>query len=407
MKIGFSGLGKLGLPCALAVESRGHEVAGFDINEQVLTNIRARKLPYHEAGAQEALDQTGLRLLSLAEMVSFAEIIFVPIQTPHEPKFEGVTRLPQKRADFDYTYLKQGISALAEEIARQRKDKIVAIISTVLPGTIDREIRPLLSTHIQLCYNPFFIAMGTTMDDFLHPEFILLGVDDANAAETVKSFYASIHSAPVFQTDIASAELAKVAYNTYISMKICFINTMMEICHKTDANIDAVSDTLALAGKRIMSPAYLRGGMGDGGGCHPRDNIALSWLARKLDIHFDFFEAIMLAREKQTEYLADLMLAHDLPKVILGKSFKPESNIVVGSPSLLLHALLKERGIDCMMWDPFVDDSAMPDYPPSVFLIGTKHANFVEMHFPQGSVIIDPWRYIPDQDDVEVIRVGE
>ena len=101
-----------------------------------------------------------------------------------------------------------------------------------------------------------------------------------------------------------------------------FINTMMEICHKTDANIDAISDSIALATKRIISPAYLRGGMGDGGGCHPRDNIALSWLARKLNISYDFFESIMLAREQQTEWLADLIMEHDLPKVILRKIFQ-------------------------------------------------------------------------------------
>ena len=407
MRIGFLGLGKLGLPCALAIESRGHEVAGFDIDERVLANIRARKIPYREAGAQEALAQSRLRLLSLADLVAFSDIIFAPIQTPHGPQFEGVTRLPQARADFDYSHLKSGIAALTAEIARQGADKIVSIISTVLPGTMRREIRPLLNPHVRLCYNPFFIAMGTTMEDFLRPEFILLGVDDAQAAEALKSFYATIHDAPVFQTDIASAELAKVAYNTYISMKIAFINTMMEICHKTDANIDAISDSLALAGKRIMSPAYLRGGMGDGGGCHPRDNIALSWLARELGLRFDFFEAMMIAREKQTEYLADLMLEHDLPKVILGKSFKPESNIVVGSPALLLRALLEERGVACAMHDPFVDGDSRPDFPPSVFLIGAKHACFAEMSFPPGSVVIDPWRYILDAEGVKVIRVGE
>ena len=340
MKIGFLGLGKLGLPCALATEMRGHEVIGYDVSETVLENIRVRKIPYREEGAQEALEKSRLRIVDIAGLVDESDIIFVPIQTPHEAKYEGITRLPDERVDFDYSHLVAGIKTLCAEIAKQQKETIVVVISTVLPGTISREINPHLNKWARLCYNPFFIAMGTTMDDFLHPEFVLLGADDKPAAELLKKFYATIHDKPVYQTEIASAELAKVAYNTYISMKITFINTMMEICHKTEANIDAISDSITLANKRIISAAYLRGGMGDGGGCHPRDNIALSWLARELNLSYDFFESIMLAREKQTEWLADLMMAHDLPKVILGKSFKSESNITVGSPAFLVICMI-------------------------------------------------------------------
>ena len=407
MNIGFLGLGKLGLPCALAVESRGHCVAGCDTSETVCANINARAIPYREKGAQEALNKSKLQLMALPQLTQWSDIVFVPIQTPHEPGYEGVTRIPETRADFNYEHLKAGMRALANEIGRQGKDKIVAVISTVLPGTVERELRPLLNNNVKLCYNPFFIAMGTTMDDFLHPEFVLLGADDKTAAQTLREFYGTLHNAPVFETTIDSAELAKVGYNTFIGMKIAFINTMMEICHKTGANVDAISEAISLANKRLISPAYLRGGMGDGGGCHPRDNIALSWLARKLDLSYDFFDAMMTAREKQTEWLADLMMEHDLPKVILGKSFKPETDITIGSPSLLLCALLKERGVECQMWDPHTDGKTPPHFAPSVFLTGTKHLAFAEMEFPRGSVVIDPWRYIPDKQGITVIRLGE
>lgn len=406
MKIGFLGLGKLGLPCALATEMRGFEVIGSDISEAVTAAVRARKIGYREEGAAEALAKSSLRVVDEQALVSESDLLFIAVQTPHDPHFEGVTRLPAERADFDYSYLRAAVKTIADEIARQGEDKIVVIISTVLPGTIEREIRPLLNARVKLCYNPFFIAMGTTMADFLNPEFILLGVDDEDAAAVVEKFYAAIHGAPVFRTTIPSAELAKVAYNTYISMKIAFINTMMEVCHHTDANVDAVSDALALANKRLMSPMYLRGGMGDGGGCHPRDNIALSWLARELNLSFDFFETIMTARERQTEWLADLMGAYDLPKVILGKSFKPESAIVTGSPAVLLGNILEERGEKVTIYDPFIDDE-MPSFGCSVFLIATKHKQFERMRFPPGSVVIDPWRYIPEQQGIEVIRVGE
>ncbi len=407
MKIGFLGLGKLGLPCALAAESKGHEVLGCDTSEKVLACIRERTIPYREEGAQEALSQSRLKTVRLDELVAQSDLIFVAIQTPHEKQYEGVTRLPQARVDFDYTALRAGVQALADEIGAQSDGcRTISVISTVLPGTMEREIKPLLNPRVRLCYNPFFIAMGTTMRDFLHPEFVLLGVEDETAAREVESFYATIHDAPVYRTKVANAELIKVAYNTFIGMKIVFANTMMEICHKTGANSDAVTDALRLAHGRLISGAYLRGGMGDGGGCHPRDNIALSWLARKLDLSYDFFDALMTARERQTEYLADLMEQHDLPKVVLGKSFKPESNITVGSPAILLANILRERGHEVTSFDPHLDGDA-PDFAPSVFLVGTKHSDFFRMRFPAGSVVIDPWRYIPDAEGVTVIRVGE
>ena len=188
--------------------------------------------------------------------------------------------------------------------------------------------------------------MGTTMQDFMFPEFVLFGVDDPEAAATAEKFYKTIHKSPFFKTTIENAELIKVTYNTYISTKIGFINTVMEMCHHLpNTNVDDVTNGLKLASKRIISDAYLTGGMGDGGGCHPRDNIALSWLAQKFNLSTDWFENIMMQREKQSEWLRDLILTNLVNKkiFILGKSFKPETNILTGSPSILLLNLLKEK----------------------------------------------------------------
>ena len=235
MKIGFLGLGKLGLPVALAVESKGHEVVGHDISHSVKNIIEAKKIPYKEKGAQELLNKS---------------IIFVPIQTPHDPLYEGVTRIPDKRVDFDYSYLISGIKSLSAEIEKQKEDKVVIIISTVLPGTIRRDIKPLLGRHTKICYNPFFIAMGTTLNDFLNPEFILFGVDDLKAAEKAEKFYRTLNKSTFFKTTIENAELIKVSYNTFISTKIAFINTIMEMCHKLPGtNIDDVSNALELGTK--------------------------------------------------------------------------------------------------------------------------------------------------------------
>lgn len=403
MKIGIIGLGKLGYPVALAIKDKGHEVFGFDVNEDTMKMIRDRRIAYQEAGAEELIKKHEISLMPMSFIVDNSDIIFLAIQTPHEERYEGVTPIPEERADFDYSYLKKAVADLAEE-ASLRKTKItVVIISTVLPGTIEREIKPLLGEYVDLCYNPFFIAMGTVIADFVNPEFVLLGVESEEASAKVKEFYATIHSKPIAEMPIIDAELTKVAYNTFIGMKIVFVNTLMEICEKNGGNVDNVTDALKLATDRLISPKYLTAGMGDGGGCHPRDNIAMSYLAKKLDLSHNLFEDIMKAREDQTRWLAKIIeKAHretGLDVVILGREFKPETNLDTGSPSRLLSNILGmphflgERGCE------------IPE-SPRVFFIGTKHPEYAEVKFPKGSTVIDPFRYIQEQSGVYIISLG-
>jgi UDPglucose 6-dehydrogenase len=418
MKIGFLGLGKLGLPVALAVESKGHQVVGTDINETTLRNIRFKTLNYIEKGAEELLKTSKLKLQTLDKIVEESDIIFVPIQTPHEKKYEGITRMPEERADFNYEFLINGIKELNEEIEKQGKDKTVIIISTVLPGTISKFIKPILGTHLKLCYNPFFIAMGTTIEDFLNSEMILFGVDDESAAKQAQKFYKTINKAPFHKTTLENAELIKVIYNTFISTKIAMMNTVMETCHHLpNTDVDDVTEALSKCDNRIISSKYLTGGMGDGGGCHPRDNIALSYLARKFKLSYNWYDNIMKQRENQTEWLADLIIENKGDKQIniLGKTFKPETIIETGSPSILLKNILEEKGETVRMWDPHVDDSDIMkvkdeyewDKVPQLFFIGCKHEVWKEFYFMPDSVVIDPFRYLEVHDNITYIPLGK
>ena len=157
--------------------------------------------------------------------------------------------------------------------------------------------------------------------------------------------------------------------------------------------------------------------MGDGGGCHPRDNIALSYLARKLSLSYNWYDNIMKQREMQTEWLADLIISEKYERKIniLGKCFKPETNLTVGSPSILLKNMLEEKGEEVTMWDPWVDDSDIMkvkeqyewDKKPQLFFIGTKHEVWKEFYFMPGSVVIDPFRYLKVKEDVKYIPIGK
>jgi UDPglucose 6-dehydrogenase len=203
-----------------------------------------------------------------------------------------------------------------------------------------------------------------------------------------------------------------MAYNTFIGMKIVFANTMMEICHHTGADVDDVTNALSQATDRLISSKYMSGGMGDGGPCHPQDNIAMSWLAERLDLSSDLFGRIMDMREAQTEFIARLVQHYQrmtkLLVVVLGQAYKPESSLTDGSPArLLIHRLrtLKVLIRDC--WDPFVGPTRTSyDEGPRVFVIATKHAQFAQQEFPAGSVVLDPFGYIPDQEGVTVVRIG-
>ncbi len=351
MKVGFVGLGKLGLPVALAVESKGHKVYGFDIKKEIYDQIKNRRIDYKEKHANDLLKKTKIEIVELKKLINLSDIIFVPIQTPHDKKYEGINDIPKTRKDFDYTYLVNGMKMISKELKKIKKKKIVIIISTVLPGTIRKKILPVTNKYTQVGYNPFFIAMGTTIDDFLFSEIILFGSENKFVSDKAKEFYKTLTNSPFFETTIENAELIKVVYNTFISTKIAFINSIAEMCHRLrNTSIDEVTRALSLSTKRIISSSYMRGGMGDGGGCHPRDNIAMSYLAKRHDISFNIFEAIMLQRQKYNHWLVNICLREGkkLPIIILGKSFKPETNIITGSPSIYLYNSIKTKSNFCL-----------------------------------------------------------
>jgi UDPglucose 6-dehydrogenase len=418
MRIGMIGLGKLGMPVAVAIADRGHDVMGYDIDPKLMS--KDPRLGIEDGCGlgrefNKDLHDSSLKFGSLEETVTHADILFVAVQTPHDPKFEGRTPLLAERADFNYSFL---MSALVQINAALKKETVVVIISTVLPGTYHKWLEPILwgNKNAKLCYNPFFIAMGTTIRDFLFPEFVLLGFRDNEGEPTVSKFYRSITTAKLYRTSIENAELIKVAYNTYIGQKIVFANTLMEICdHIPGCDVDQVTGALALADRRLISPAYMSGGMGDGGGCHPRDNIAMSWLARELNLSYDWFGSIMQARECQTEWLARVVIRYTessrLPVSILGYAFKAESNLVTGSPALLLKSILEGPpwGELADSFDPIVSgiDGDYGTWAPHVFFIGTNHKIFKTYQFPKGSVVIDPWRYLHlRQEGVTYVPLG-
>ena len=407
MKIGYVGLGKLGSVCSAVLQKHGHEVRGYD------PYVMKSQIPDYEADTEDL--QPVVVEPTLYRLVDWADLIFVAVQTPHPPQYGGENPVPEERRDFEYGYL---VQACRDIFSRVRKHTTVVIVSTVLPGTVNRLIRPMKPSLVNLVYSPHFIAMGTTVHDYEHPEFFLMGVDNHEDAEPLRAVYEKVnYDAPHVITSIENAELIKVAYNTFISMKIVWANTLMEMSHKLGTDSDVVVKALSIATDRIISPKYLKGGVGDAGACHPRDLIALSYLAQKLDLSVDLMGFLSEARDKQSEWIVELSQQWSeqtgLPVVLLGKAYKPEVSLTSGSIGMLMRAQFAEKGYS----EPAIVDPYIPTNPlknewseirkdPAVFVVVTKHLKFQQIGFPRGSVVLDPHGYIMSSNGVTVVRVG-
>jgi len=403
MKVAMIGLGKLGLPASCAMVMRGHEVYGYDIDEDKSSQYRRGEAGLYEPELDCSLRDSlarGLHIVGSAhEAVKSAEIIFIAVPTPSAPA-----------GDFEIAYVKCALRAVAETMRDIDRYQVVAVISTVLPGTMRNQFLPLAEAILGppgpdsygFCYNAQFLAMGLAIEDFLDPEFALIGEYDQASGEMLEKFYQQVNpEVPIFRTSLENAEIIKMAYNTFIGLKIVFANTMLEMCDKIpNADCDVVSEAFSLATDRLISDRYLTGGMGDGGPCHPRDQRALDWLAKELRLSANPFSFVSEARMAQTQYLADVVLAEQkasrLPVAILGLTFKPETNLLDDSPSLLLMQCLSEGGLRAMQaYDPVVNPEPLPD-GPFVYVIATRWPEFKTFDYVPGSVVVDPWRMLDE-----------
>ena len=402
-KVGFIGIGKLGLPCAEAMAKK-YSVTGYDIYPKSSDKIKISD--------------------NLRGAVVGQDIIFVAVQTPHDPDYDGskpITHLPNK--DFDYTIVKE---VLTQIDAWTKPEQLVILISTVLPGTVRRELRPCI-TNAKFIYNPYLIAMGSVEWDMINPEMVIIGTEDGNettdARELIDFYRPLMENNPRYVVGTwDEAESIKIFYNTFISTKVGLVNMIQDVAMKNgNINVDVVTEALANSTIRIMSSKYMKAGMGDAGPCHPRDNIALRWLAENLNLGYDIFDTVMHAREIQARNLAKFLkrvqVEKNLPIFIMGKAYKPDVDYCDGSYSLLIGHYLEELQAKFFYVDPLTGDRPpFDDVPVIAFLAHNRSVTYgytgdqatQELYcvIGDGSVIVDPWRSFPESDNFEVIYYG-
>ena len=370
-KIGFIGLGKLGMPCSEAIAKKGFDVAGYDIKFKTseLVDIRS----------------------SIQDLCRDRDIVFVATPTPHEDGYDGrepTSHLPVK--DFNYTAVKDVLKECNRHLGT---NQTLVLISTVLPGTIRRELSPIV-TKTELLYNPYLIAMGTVSWDIINPEMIMIGSAEGKANPRIQmlaDFYNILcDNSPRLETGtFEDVEAMKVFFNTFVSTKIALVNMIQDVGQKLkNMDVDKVTQALAKCDQKIMSPAYMKPGMGDGGACHPRDNIALRWLAKELNLGYDIFETVMTAREKQAENMAKEILKHGNNIHCTSDFYKPGTNQVDGSSSLLLqHYIVKHGGQITNGFDS-----------PIEVIVRIHESDKFEVD--ETTIIFDPWRTYPPGPNV-------
>lgn len=369
MKISFIGVGKLGKDAAEVMHTSGHSVLGYDI---------------------KSIPQTDFTMTtSLEDVCKHGEIIFVAVPTPHHIDYDG--RYPTSHLEpknFDYSIVKDVLTQINEYTT---KEQLVVLISTVLPGTIRKEFIPIVKNY-RFIYNPYLIAMGTVKWDMVNPEMIIIGTEDGvvtGDANLLIDFYKTFITDGV-RYEIGTwddAEAIKIFYNTFISTKVALVNMIQDVAEQNgNMNTDTITCALERSTKRIISSAYMKAGMGDGGGCHPRDNIALRWMAKEYNLGYDIFDTIMRAREIQAKNIAkrlvELSNQYNLPIIILGKSYKPDVGYLEGSTTILTSYYIEQFG-KSVEFDTNDKDA--------IYLLG-HYGKYNNYTFTKNSVVLDVWR---------------
>jgi len=405
-KIGFIGIGKLGLDCA-EVMAEKHEVRGYDIYPRTSDSVK---------------------VCDIDELVNESEWIFIAVPTPHVEGYDGsVPSSHMEPKDFGHDAV---IDAIQKVNKHARSSKKVVLISTVLPGTTRKHFVPLLDSKHQFLYNPYLIAMGSVKWDMVNPEMIMIGTEDGDwngiAGELRDLYNTVMQNNPRYEIGTwDECEAIKIFYNTFISAKVGLVNMIQDFAMKIgNINVDVVTNALARSTMRIMGPKYMTAGMGDAGACHPRDNIALRWLAEEYDIGYDLFDTVMHAREIQARNLAEFLISHAkqhaLGIVIHGKAYKPDVPYCIGSYSTLVGHYVKEAGFEVRYLDPLADDptDVISELShPAVILwahdrkityeyTGDQPETEPYCEIPRGSVIVDPWRKLGDMAGLTVVHYG-
>ncbi|MFH1027937.1 MAG: nucleotide sugar dehydrogenase [Pseudomonadota bacterium] len=362
MNISVIGLGKLGLCTAACFASAGHIVYGFDLNDHFRSELKSRRNPIEETGLTELLESAWETLHivdSYEAALQHSDITLIIVPTPS---------LPDGR--FNNDCLVNVLEGMATALRAKSSFHIVDIVSTVMPGSCDAIFKPLLEkatgkccgTGFGLVYNPEFIALGSVIRNFLNPDMVLIGASDARSGSLVRELYASTcRTKPAMAVmSLVNAEITKISLNCYVTMKISYANGLAAICEQVPgADVDVI--TAAIGADSRVGSKCLKGGLGFGGPCFPRDNLAFQAFAEEFGSEALLGKAVVAVNNSIPERLFRKISQQCAPPAkvaLLGLSYKADTHIIEESHSIVLAKNLIADGYQVALHDPTAIDAA-------------------------------------------------
>ncbi len=397
MRVSVIGLGKLGAPLAAVLASKGHQVVGLDLDAARVRQLAEGKAPVDEPGLQALVDASRATLratTSYAEAIGGSDITFIIVPTPSDA--EGA---------FSTRYVLAAIAEIGQALKQKAGYHVVSVTSTVMPGATGGEIRAALEaacgrklgSSLGLCYNPEFVALGSVVANMLRPDVLLIGESDARAGDMLERLYAEVcdNRPPVQRMSLVNAEITKIALNAFVTTKITFANMLSGICERLPgADVDVVTDAIGLDSR--IGRKYLRGTIGYGGPCFPRDNVAFARFAQRVGARADLAESTDRLNRHQIERLFAAAVARLRPGAtvgVLGLSYKADTGVTEESQGMALVGRLLDAGFKVLAYDPMALPEALAKAGPGLAAAASAQDCVRES---ERVVITTPWAEFGD-----------
>ena len=351
MKINVFGLGYVGCVTAACLALDGHDVTGIDVSRTKVNLINRGKSPMVEPGLQDAIAKGigSKRLKATVHSIPVADLSIICVGTPSN-----------ENGSLHLFYLSRVAEQMGEYIARNHSHyHVINIRSTVLPGTVEQTFIPRIEERsgrkagkdFGVCMNPEFMRESTSIDDYFHPPFVVIGELDKKSGDTVALLYKDLR-APLMRTTIKVAEMVKYTCNAFHALKVVFANEIGNVCKNLDIDSHEVMDIFCKDTKLNISPTYFKPGFAFGGSCLPKDVRALLYKSREADIETPVLSSILNSNNHQIEVAYKLITKTGKKRVgILGLSFKPGTDDLRESPMVLLVEKLIGRGLGVSIYD--------------------------------------------------------
>ncbi len=415
--ISVVGLGKLGLCIANVLASKGYKVIGLDTDEKRLAMLNKGISPIYEPGLENLMKSNQSRFRTTKdyhEAISQSEATFVVVPTPSD-----------RTGRFSLDYVNHAMKKIGESLKTKSSYHLVVLNSTVMPGSMNGFVESILEEEsgkscgkdFGLCYNPEFIALGDVVKGLLYPDFVLIGESDERAGTQLEEIQRCVceNRPPIEHMNFVNAEIAKISVNSFVTMKMSFANTLAEICENVEG-ADADCITRAIGKDKRIGSSYLKGALGYGGPCFPRDNLAFASFAKGVAAQANLAEATDMVNRRQVQRIIRILERENIkpPKKIgvLGLTYKPKTNVMEASQALALAQTLASIGFAVTAYDPALEagQSEIAGFKmmhsaescvlgSDICIVATPWEMFSKIKSSsfRDKVIIDCWRTLPKE----------